>query len=403
MEQRSAAILQAAQTRDSFYLYDERHILSRIDALQAAFPDAALLYSIKCNPHPHVLDCVFRRGLWADAASAREAELAHDAGLTPDEIYYSAPGKTLNDLERTLDIATLIADSPTELQRIAALAERRGHVMEAGIRVNPAFSFDGGSGGPSKFGIDEDQLPALLPTLGPWVRVTGIHVHLRSQELNAAVLAGYHRNLLALAERLQTQLGLRLAYINMGSGIGIPYADEDAPLDLSAVGRAMAEGVGAFRARFPNTRILLESGRYVVGQSGVYVTRVLDRKISHGRTYLIVKSTLNGFLRPSLARLVAHCGGADAPACEPLFTKVNAFPISALTDGPACERVTVVGDLCTAADVIAEDLLLPHLEPGDLLTVANAGAYAAVLSPMQFSSHDRPQELFLTRDGRLLT
>lgn len=397
------AMLQAARDRDCFYLYDERRILAQIDALQAAFPNAALLYSIKCNPHPHVLDCVFRHGLWADAASAREAELAHEAGLTPRQIYYSAPGKTLSDLERTADIATLIADSPAELRRIAALAEQRGRVMEVGVRVNPAFSFGGGDGSPSKFGIDEEQLPDLLAASGPWIRVTGIHVHLRSQELNADVLSRYHLDLLSLADRLQAQCGIRLAYINMGSGIGIPYAAGDAPLDVPAVGHALATAVRTFRERYPDTRILLESGRYVVGQSGVYVTRVLDRKVSHGRTYLIVKSTLNGFLCPSLARLVEHYAGTAAAPCEPLFTKADAFAVSALSDGPAAETVTVAGDLCTAADVIAEDIRLPHLEPGDLLTISNAGAYAAVLSPMQFSSHDRPAELFLTGDGALLT
>lgn len=399
---RKTALIHAAEKYDSFYLYDESVILNQVETLKAAFPDAALLYSVKCNPDPRVLKRVFGSGLWADAASAREVELAREAGLTPEQIYYSAPGKTTQDLERTVDHATIIADSPEEVRRLAALAEKLGRTLAIGLRVNPDFSFTGGSGTPSKFGIDEDQIPAVVAEAGKALRINGIHVHLRSQELEAEVLSHYHQNLLALADRLQAQCGIALDYINMGSGIGIPYAENDHPLDVQAVGQAMDAAVRAFRERYPNTKIFLETGRYAVGQSGTYVTRVLDRKVSHGKTYLIVKNTLNGFIRPSLARLVAHYGGDGAAASEPLFTKTNAFTFSAFEKDDPTEEVTVVGNLCTAADVIAENIQLPHLDCGDLLTISNAGAYAAVLTPMQFSSQDRSPELFLDLNGNLI-
>ena len=189
----------------------------------------------------------------------------------------------------------------------------------------------------------------------------------------------------------------------MGSGMGIPYALSDAPLDLPFLADCAAEMIGNFRRRFPRTRIIIEVGRYAVCKSGVYVTQVLDRKLSCGKTYLILKNTLNGFIRPSLAKLVEKFVRDSEPAAaEPLFTETDAFQLIPLREGEAPECVTLVGNLCTAADVIAENVMLPHLECGDSIVITNAGAYAAALSPVQFSSQEPPAELFLTVDGRFL-
>lgn len=146
--------------------------------------------------------------------------------------------------------------------------------------------------------------------------------------------------------------------------------------------------------------IMIETGRYVVCKSEVFITKVMDRKVSYGKTYLILKNLLNGFVRPSQTKLIEQYVADEVLAgYEPLFTTKDAFEIDALKDEPATERVTLVGNLCTAAHVIAEDILLPHLECGDVIVITNAGSYAAVLSPFQFSMHKRPEELFLTQDG----
>ncbi len=134
-----------------------------------------------------------------------------------------------------------------------------------------------------------------------------------------------------------------------------------------------------------------------------YVTKVIDRKLSQGKTFIILKNTMNGFVRPSLARLVAHYSTETSPAgSEPFFSGADAFQFIALKEGKCNEYVTLAGNLCTATDVIAENILMPHLEYGDLVVVSNAGAYAAVLSPMQFSLQERPAELFVTKDGKVL-
>ncbi len=401
------AIAEIARTRDNFYLYDEVGIAAQIERLKGAFPSLELLYSVKCNPNRRVLDAVFERGLGADVASVGEVFAARDAGLNRDRIYFSAPGKTTDDVAATVDEATIIADSLSEIERIDRVAAERGRVVEIGVRLNPNFAFDGGAAPASKFGIDEDQALAFLRERAPKnVRVVGLHVHLRSQSLDGDVLARYHRNVVATAERLAerlTELGERLEFVNLGAGIGIPYAKNDEPVELTALGTATEQEIARFRRRFPNVRFFLESGRFIVGGAGTYVTTVLDRKTSGGKTFLIVKNTLNGFLRPSLARLIERCAGEKASANEPLFTKADAFEISTLKDAAdGVETVSVVGNLCTATDVIAENIRLPRLEPGDVAMISNAGAYAAVLSPTQFSSQEKPVELMLRRDGSVV-
>lgn len=393
-----------AETHDSFYLYDERSILERTARLKAAFPSVEFLYSVKCNPAPRVLSCIFGQGFGADAASLGEVLRAERAGLKRDRIYYSAPGKTMADIEGALSKAVLIADSLDEIRRIEAAAERAGRTEEIGLRINPNFSFYGGPGETSKFGIDEDQAAAFLREGScPHVRVTGIHVHLHSQELDAAVLERYYGNMLALAERMETGCGLRLEYVNMGSGIGIPYSEDDVPLDVEKLGAAAAEALAEFKRRRPGLRLMIETGRFAVGKSGLYVTKVLDRKASRGKTYIILKNTLNGFIRPSVEKMVEHCSpDPRPPAWEPLFTHSGAFGFYTLKEDGPREEVTLVGNLCTATDVVAENILLPRLECGDLVAVTNAGAYAAVLSPMQFASQEPPAERFLTSGGEVL-
>ncbi len=395
------AIGELAREHDSFYLYDERSVLEQIRRLRKHFPKIDFLYSIKCNPHPQVLESIFAQGFGADAASLGEVLLAQRLGLPRDRIYYSAPGKTPADLREAIRRAILIADSAGEVRRLQSIAEEMGEVVSVGIRVNPDFTFRGEGGQPSKFGIDEAAALELVRNgRYPSLRFTGIHVHLKSQELDAGTLSRYYGRMLRLAERFQELCG-GLEYVNMGSGIGIPYSPGDAPLDLDRLGAALEECLSPFRDRYPSTRIIIETGRFLTCQSGYYITTVLDRKQSCGRTYLVLKNTLNGFLRPSLAELVERYSPERHPAgTEPLFTGKNAFGILSLREGEPVEQVTLVGNLCTAADVIGEDLPMPRLELGDPVVLTHAGSYAAVLSPMQFSSQNRPVERFLPAQGQ---
>lgn len=399
-------VLEQAKYHDSFYLYDENTILEYTHRLKASFPGIEFLYSLKTNPHPNVIASVFAQGFGADAASLGEVYLSVQHGLPEDKILYSAPGKSLHDIRSALGICTIIADSVDEIERIQAIAQQQNLVIEIGIRVNPNFSFDGGNQGvPAKFGIDEPQVYEHLPywqTL-PNIKIVGLHTHLRSQELNTAILENYYVKIFAWAVAFQKALGQPLKFLNLGSGIGIPYELTDKQVDLAALSGAAAKLQAQFAAELSGCRIFIETGRYAVGKSGVYVTKVLDKKQSYGKTFVILSNTLNGFIRPSMSQLVQLYSQADCPPSgEPLFTSKNAFEFIPLTQSDEQETVTLAGNLCTAIDVIAKDITLPKLQCGDLIVITNAGSYAAVISPMQFSSQTPPAQLFLTHDGRVI-
>lgn len=403
MEFNRELALEQAKKYDSFYLYDEKYIREHVSELKEAFPDVYFLYSMKCNPNTHVLKSVIEQGLGVDAASSAEVQAAREAGLSKNQIYYSAPGKTLADIENSMDFSVLIADSLGEIKRIQNAAEKRGTVLDIGMRINPDFTFLGGKGAPAKFGIDEEQaLEFLAGNDCPNVRITGIHTHLKSQELDETVIAKYYGNLLDLADRLQKSKMVSLEYINLGSGIGITFAESDKPVDIKKLGAMAGEAMAKFRREYPNVKLLIETGRYAVGKSGVYVTKVLDRKVSRGKTYIILKNTFNGFVRPAWSVLVEGYSNEEFPPMkEPLYTCKGAFDFIPLKDGEKCETVNLVGNLCTAIDAIAEDVNMPHLEEGDVIAITNAGAYAAVITPMQFSSQERPKEVFVKTTGEI--
>lgn len=394
-------ILKLAEKYESFYIYDGRTVLDSIAALGSSFEGVRFLYSAKANPHPSVLRCIFDEGFGLDAASMGEVSMGVKLGLAPEDIYYSAPGKSMNDLDAALEKCVIIADSAAELERIQYLAARHGVKAEAGVRINPNFTFDGEGGVSCKFGIDEDE---ALKKLAEWdklknLHICGIHVHSRSQELDTQRLCDYYGRMFELAVRCQKTLGRQLHFVNMGSGIGIPYAATDSAVDLKKLGAHMNKLCKEYAAELPEARIFIETGRFVSGRAGVYVTHVNDVKTSLGKKYVILANTLNGFVRPSIAQMVERT--SDAAPCEPLYTGPDAFGFAPLTDETETEIVTVCGNLCTGADVIAQDTELPKLKTGDVFVITNAGSYAAVLTPMQFASLTPPVQIFAAPDGRL--
>lgn len=374
------------------YLYEENIIKKHCYALLDAIPEVDFLYSVKTNPFMPVLKTVAAQGFGADAASVKEVQMAGQAGISSDKIYYSAPGKTIQDLEKIWDKCTIIADSLSELHCLEQCGENKNEQVNIGVRVNPNFTMNGNSAVSSKFGIDEDQLVADALRF-PHLKITGIHVHLRSQILDADMLCKYYHNCYMLAERINELPGVEIQFINFGSGIGTVYdAAKEKPLALKKLGQALqtleVKNYNSLRAKF-----ILETGRFVVCNAGTYYTRIVDRKISCGKTYLVVQNAMNGFMRPAIAELLRqNIGMFPKNGQEPLYTTGTQSEFCILGRNKNHETVDIVGNLCTALDVIAKDISLPHAEIGDILAVSNAGSYGYTLTPLLFSSQESPKE-----------
>ncbi|WP_101913045.1 alanine racemase [Megasphaera vaginalis (ex Bordigoni et al. 2020)] len=371
------------------YIYDQACITARCLQLKAALPGLSVLYSVKANPYPPVVKAVLSQVFGADAASVREVELALSQGAASDRIFYSSPGKSDEDICRVWGKCVFVADSLGEVERLAAAAAARREILSIGLRIQPQRSFDGGLAGPSPFGIDEKLLPQLAAIVKQWpqVRITGIHVHLRSQVLDAVRIGAYYRACYELAERVSVLFGVALQYINFGSGIGVVYGSgTEAPVDFSVLAAAVSD-ICARNAAALQAKLYIESGRFLTCTAGTYYTPIIDKKTCGGKTYLVVQNALNGFLRPVIARFVRQLAQDAEPAgMEPLFTTYDSSRVFLLSDVKEMERVTVVGNLCTALDILCEDVVLPKAAAGDILAFSHAGSYGRTLSPLFFSS-----------------
>ncbi len=368
------------------YLYDRQLIARRVAELRALLPiGLSLHYAIKANPYPPLVELMAGLVDGMDVASHSELQLALNADIRSDRISFAGPGKRDPELrEAVLAGVILSVESPGELERIAAIAAQTGTRPRVALRINPAFRLRASGmhmgGGPSPFGIDEEQLPALLKRLRALpLELVGLHVFAGSQNLSADHLAASQAAIFDLAERLLPQLPGALRWLNIGGGLGIPYFDGDRPLDLPRLALSLSQRLRRFRERAPECEVVLELGRYLVGEAGIYVTRVLERKRSRGKTYLITDGGMHHHL-----------------AASGNFGQVlrRNFPLVApdRMDEAATESVEVTGPLCTPLDRLGSEVALPHLEAGDLVAILQSGAYGLSASPTAFLGHPLPGE-----------
>lgn len=377
------------------YVYDSDAVRRNCDRLVSSLPQVKLLYSVKTNPFDPVVKIMAEKGFGADAASANEVLKAEKVGIAPENVFYSTPGKTPDDIKAAWGKCVFVADSLHELDLLDGIAMEHKALLRVGIRIHPLSGFNQEEG-TSKFGIDEEIL--LSTDLGKYrhLVISGIHVHLQSQVLDADRLALYYQRCFDLALNVSKLPGADIRFVNFGSGIGMVYdaaTQSDVDLDrlastLDAIERKNAETLSA--------ALFIETGRFVVGNAGRYYTIVTDIKESRGTKYLIVRNGLNGFSRPAFAQLIKNaCGSYPERGMEPLYTCGNEFSVRVLNDEQQQETITIVGDLCTAQDVICRNVTVNKANIGDLIEITNAGSYGFSLSLTGFASHDEPTEIMI--------
>ena len=374
-----------------FFAYDRRLLTSRVGLLRSALPrKIELSYAIKANPMPAVVQHLAGLVDGFDVASAMEMRTALDTTVPASRVSFAGPGKTTAELEQAIAATvTIELESTAEAARVAQCGTRLGIRPRVAIRVNPPFQVKGSGmrmgGGSQQFGIDAEQVPSLLADLAAAdLDFLGFHVFAGSQNLHAEILCEAQRETVALILRLAGESLWPIRYLNLGGGLGIPYFDKDEPLDLSAISDNLAKLLSeSIQPNFPGARVVMELGRYIVGECGIYVTRVIDRKKSRGRTYLVVDGGLHHQLAAS-----GNFGQAirrNYPVA--IGNRMRAAPE---------EVVTVVGCLCTPLDVLGDNLVLPKAEVGDLVVLFQAGAYGLTASPTAFLGHPSPPEVLVS-------
>jgi diaminopimelate decarboxylase len=383
------SVLAARVGRTPFYAYDRHLLKQRVAELRAALPvQIGLHYAIKANPMPAVVGWMARWVDGLDVASGGELRVALDAGMDPTEISFAGPGKNEIELTQAVAAGVLVnAESERELHLLAAIAQRLGKAARVALRINPDFELKSSGmkmgGGPKQFGIDAEAAPAALALAGRLgLGFEGFHIFSGSQNLRAEAICEAQSKALALAVRLAAQAPGPVRMLNIGGGFGIPYFPGESALDLARVGAHLHGVLEAAGQQLPHARLVVELGRYLVGEAGVYVSRVIDRKVSRGEVFLVVDGGLHHHLAAS-----GNFGQ--------VLRKNYPVEIGNRVNSEDHETVSVVGPLCTPLDLLADRMSLSRGDVGDLVVVYQSGAYGASASPARFLGHPEVVEVLV--------
>ena len=375
------------------YVYDSSVLEKKWSALRAALPKRfAIFYSMKANPNQAIVRFFLNRGCGIEIASGGELHQALHAGCPPEQIVFAGPGKTPAELHQALTagIEEIHVESLVEAQRISAISRQLGRTARVAVRVNPRQEVQGGAmrmgGKPAPFGIDEEQLDPILEYIfsESHLQFTGIHLYIGTQILQHAILIQQYRAGLEIACRISQQFQQKVRTVDFGGGYGIPYFASEQPLDVAALGAGLASLMEEYgnHSALCDTRFIVEPGRFLVGEAGIYIMQITDIKVSRGKKYLIVDGGMHHHLAASgnLGQVIRR----NYPIA--LLNRIDAEPQ---------ETVNVVGPLCTPLDLLASDVALPSADVGDYIGIFQSGAYARTASPHGFLSHPTPPEVWV--------
>ncbi len=373
--------LAARVGRTPFYAYDRRLIAARVAELRASLPAVVKLhYAMKANPMPALVCHMARLVDGIDVASAGELRVALDAGADPVEISFAGPGKGADELRQAVAAGILInIESPREIRELAAIRAATGCAARIAVRVNPDFELKSSGmkmgGGARQFGVDAEQVPELLAEIGRSGLVfEGFHLFAGSQNLRAEAIVEAQLKSYELAVDLAHFAPAKVRFLNLGGGFGIPYFPGERRLDLAPVAAGLTAIAERAARELPAARLVIELGRYLVGEAGIYVTRIIDRKLSRGQIFLVADGGLHQHLAAS-----GNFGQ--------VIRKNYPVAIGNRIGAPTCITASVVGPLCTPLDLLADRMPLADAQPGDLVVIFQSGAYGFTASPQDFLGH----------------
>ena len=371
------------------FVYDNNIIGGQIAALRAAMPDGlAVYYSVSANPYEPLLNFLGRYVEGFRVVSRGELQHLKRAGLAGIGMTFAGPGKLDEELEAGIAAgATISIESEGEAARAISAGERLGIQPKLAVRVNPPFSIDNGKvsfgANPSPFGVDAERVPALVQGLiEAGVDWRGLHIFAAAQCLDDSALIDAHKAIIGCAGDIAEAIGVPLPELNLGGGFDVPCFAGEQPIDVYRMAKALHDTFCSGPELLATTRLSLELGRWLVAESGVYLSRVLDRNESCGETFLTTDGGGHHLLGATGCLLERGRGN---------------FPIAVASrfDAPAEEQVTVTGCLATPHDVFGDEVMLPRAEPGDLIGLFCAGAYGLSASPQGWESRPPAREIMV--------
>ncbi len=372
-----------------FYIYDRSIIQRKIEEFKSQIPrQIALHYAIKANPMPSLVSFIANHVDGLDVASQKEMLIALGTNIPSEKISFAGPGKLQSEVASAIAAGiTLNIESETELKRALAIGQTLAIKPRLAVRVNPDFELKASGmkmgGGPKQFGIDAERVPEAIQQITESdAEFVGLHIFSGSQNLKYEALIEAHNKTFALASRIRREASVELNKLNIGGGFGIPYFPGETPLDLEPIGQNLEALLQEYSEDIKNTRVVMELGRFLVGESGLYVCRINDKKVSRGLTYLIADGGLHHHL-------------SNSGNFGQVIRKNYPVAIANKMDSNDRENVSIVGPLCTPLDTLADKMDLPRAEIGDFVSIYQSGAYGATASPRGFLSQPDLVEILL--------
>lgn len=371
------------------YLYDQEKIEINFKKLKdAVFPQAEIFYSMKANPLLGICQMLRNNGSGIEVASKGEMYVALQAGFAPENIVFTSPGKTMEDIKYAIDkrIKLINVESFEEAELVNEIAATQNQCMAIALRINPQVVFSNAkikmSGVASQFGIEESSISQeFINAIFALKNVTlmGIQVYMGTDILLASDIIHNTEYIINLAIRMEDEFHLKFKYLNMGGGFGIPYFGKETSLDMDELKNAMEKLYEKYNERLQGMELIFESGRYIMAEAGVYVTKVLYRKKSKGQKYLVCD------------------GGSNFHAASAFlgrFVRSNFSMYVLGRNEDETEETNITGPLCTPTDVIGQNVMVSSkAQPGDYVVVNKSGAYGLTHSPCLFLGHEMPIEV----------
>lgn len=388
----------AEQYGTPFYLYDADEINRRIRHVRAQCADLVrVYYAVKTNPNLELLRSIRPQADGLDVSSSGEVEQAVLAGFDPDNLSFAGPAKTKAELEMAVaaGVGCISVESMRELRDCVQVARRAGVRANVALRVNPlqanrAFGLKM-AGRAVQFGIDEEALPEaenFVSAHGEELAFRGIHVYAGSQCFEPEGIIEGVRNTLRIAREMEARSGLVCTRINLGGGFGVVHGEVNRELDVAGLATGLVPVCREFLATSRvRPELIIELGRYLAADAGIYVTRVVNTKSSRGKQFY----ACDGGLHHHLA-----AAGTFGAALRSNFALRN-------LSNPNAEITTcnICGPSCNPTDLLGVDVQLPEPSEGDLLGVMKSGSYGLTASPILFLGHQTPAEL-VRRNGAVI-
>jgi diaminopimelate decarboxylase len=377
---------------EPMYIYDAEVIERQYHRIRAAMPEQVeIFYSVKANPNISIVAFLSHLAQGAEVSSLRELYVARSAGIAPQRILFVGPSKSEIELREALDqgVFCIVVESTQELELVDQLADEMDRPCNVLLRINPAFDAAGSKlkmgGSARQFGMDEEGIEEMFRKAASLkcAQVSGIHVYVGTRILDHEVAWKNCQYALELGRRLQEKTGVAIRVIDFGGGLGVPYFGGEHELDVEEFGRKFRSYFSEYQRTMPETRFIMELGRFLVAESGIYISKVRYTKKSRGQKFALVGGGMNHHqATTSIGTLIK-----------------DHFPIEILNKMalPKNDKVTVCGPLCTPTDVLGKSVQMVEVEPGDLLGILKSGAYGLTASPVKFLSHDHPIEVMVYR------